>query len=1251
MSRRSIGSVAVLTLAVLLAPLARAESATVTLAWDANTETDVTGYKVYIGDAHGSYHTTVDAGNGTTCTVTNLQDGRLYYFAVTAYTSSGLESEFSTEVSATADSTPPTVSVASPAAGATIAGTVDLLASASDNVGIAAVRFELDGTPIGTDLTSAPYTLAWDSTTATDGGHVLAAAARDAAGQVTTSAKVSVTVSNGVIRLVPQDTFLNLDATNYSTQSTLSAYTWPASQVANAILMKFDLSMLPAGAVVNEAVLHLALTESDTSTDATYTMTAHRITNKDPLIAGATGSTFDGVSAWTANTCCYDSIPLAQADISASYDTRAIDKASGDKTWTITRMVQEWVATPASNHGVLLNADRTALADRYRTFASMENPDATLRPFLRVNYSVPEGDVTPPVISGVTASAITAAGATISWTTNEASDSQVEYGTTAAYGMSTALDPSLTAAHSVTLSGLAGATVYHFRVRSRDAAANLAASADYTLTTADGTAPSVAITAPIAGAPVSGTVKVAATAADNVGVASVQFKLDGANLGAKDTTAPYSTSWNTTTALNGSHTLTAVARDAAGNHTTSARVAVTVGNDTTAPAISGVGVSSITASAAAVTWTTDEASDSQAQYGLTTAYGSATALNASPVTSHTAAPSGLSANTAYHFRVRSADAAGNVAVSPDFTFTTLALDTTAPVVSLSSPAGGSSTTGAVTIAVAATDDVGVVGVQVKVDGAPVGTELMAAPYTMTWDSTSVSDGQHTLSAVARDAAGNTATSVGVSVTVVNGVVRLVPQDTFLNIDASNNSTMTTLGTYTWPANQPANAIVMKFDLSALPPGAVVQEAILHLALVESDTSTDLTYSVSAHKVVNDNPVVAKATGLTFDGVTGWTANTCCYNGVPLAQADISAAYDTRAIDKAPGDKTWTLTSMVQDWLANPAANCGLLLNADRTKGADRYRYFASTEHTNPDLRPYLQVTYYVPPAVDVAAPAVSITNPVTGATATGPITVAASAMDDVGVVGVQFQVDGLPLGDELAWPPYTAAWDTTRVSDGLHTLSAVARDAAGNTATSVGVSVTVVNGVVRLVPQDTFLNIDASNNSTMTTLGTYTWPANQPANAIVMKFDLSALPPGAVVQEAILHLALVESDTSTDLTYSVSAHKVVNDNPVVAKATGLTFDGVTGWTANTCCYNGVPLAQADISVAYDTRAIDKAPGDKTWTLTSMVQDWLADPAANCGLLLNADRTKGADRYRYFASTEHSSADLRPYLQVSYSVPR
>ncbi len=94
----------------------------------------------------------------------------------------------------------------------------------------------------------------------------------------------------------------------------------------------------------------------------------------------------------------------------------------------------------------------------------------------------------------------------------------------------------------------------------------------------DTTPPSVSITAPANNASVSGVVTVTASASDNVGVAGVQFKVDGVNLGAEDTLSPFQVSWDTATVGPGPHTLTAVARDAAGNSATSAAVNVTGGN-------------------------------------------------------------------------------------------------------------------------------------------------------------------------------------------------------------------------------------------------------------------------------------------------------------------------------------------------------------------------------------------------------------------------------------------------------------------------------------------------------------------------------------------------------------------------------------------------------------------------------------------------------------------------------------------------
>src|SRR5439155_1309263 len=95
------------------------------------------------------------------------------------------------------------------------------------------------------------------------------------------------------------------------------------------------------------------------------------------------------------------------------------------------------------------------------------------------------------------------------------------------------------------------------------------------------TPPTISLSTPANNATVSGSsVAVTANASDNVGVAGVQFKLDGANLGGEDTSSTYSVNWDTTTVANGSHTLTAVARDAAGNQTTATTLSVMVSNST-----------------------------------------------------------------------------------------------------------------------------------------------------------------------------------------------------------------------------------------------------------------------------------------------------------------------------------------------------------------------------------------------------------------------------------------------------------------------------------------------------------------------------------------------------------------------------------------------------------------------------------------------------------------------------------------------
>jgi len=73
-------------------------AAQVTLAWDPNNEPDLAGYRVHYGTVSGNYQIHLDAGLNTTYTIANLQDGKAYFLAITAYDSFGNESSFSNEV-------------------------------------------------------------------------------------------------------------------------------------------------------------------------------------------------------------------------------------------------------------------------------------------------------------------------------------------------------------------------------------------------------------------------------------------------------------------------------------------------------------------------------------------------------------------------------------------------------------------------------------------------------------------------------------------------------------------------------------------------------------------------------------------------------------------------------------------------------------------------------------------------------------------------------------------------------------------------------------------------------------------------------------------------------------------------------------------------------------------------------------------------------------------------------------------------
>ena len=205
----------------------------------------------------------------------------------------------------------------------------------------------------------------------------------------------------------------------------------------------------------------------------------------------------------------------------------------------------------------------------------------------------------------------------------------------------------------------------------------------------DTTPPTVSLSAPAGGATVSGTVTVSATASDTVGVAGVQFKVDGAPLGAEDIGSPYAISWNTTQATNGSHSLTAVARDAAGNTATAATVTVTVSNpvaDTTPPTGSitiNAGAAATKTTAVTLTLSATDNAGAVAQLQVSNDGTTFSTPEAYVITKAWTLTSGDGTKTVW---VKFKDAAGNwsAAVSD-----TIVLDTTPPQLTLTSPANGS----------------------------------------------------------------------------------------------------------------------------------------------------------------------------------------------------------------------------------------------------------------------------------------------------------------------------------------------------------------------------------------------------------------------------------------------------------------------------------------------------------------------------------------------------------------------------------
>ena len=190
-----------LLLALLMAGTGQA--ATVQLEWDPSTDADLAGYRVYYqadsdvlpfqGTGAFEGNAPVEGGISTTATVSGLDPDRSHYFAVTAYNSTGQESQYSNVVEIK-ESIAPSISITSPANGSSMNGLVPVSVAAADNVGVAKVEFFINGA-LAAEMTGAPYVFSWDTSPLAAGTYSVSAKAVDSAGNEALSNSVSLAVA------------------------------------------------------------------------------------------------------------------------------------------------------------------------------------------------------------------------------------------------------------------------------------------------------------------------------------------------------------------------------------------------------------------------------------------------------------------------------------------------------------------------------------------------------------------------------------------------------------------------------------------------------------------------------------------------------------------------------------------------------------------------------------------------------------------------------------------------------------------------------------------------------------------------------------------------------------------------------------------------------------------------------------------------------------------------------------------------
>ena len=321
----------------------------------------------------------------------------------------------------------------------------------------------------------------------------------------------------------------------------------------------------------------------------------------------------------------------------------------------------------------------------------------------------------------------------------------------------------------------------------------------------DTTPPTVALTAPAAGATVNGTIAISADASDNVAVTQVEFLVNG-NVVGSDSSSPYSINWDSTTIANGSATINARASDGSNTSTTPDRT-ITVDNvvtppgDTTPPTVTLNDPGTFLRGTKTLSAT---ASDASGVTQVAFHYSPAGQNSWSPIATDTAAPYSANfvttsvADGLYDLRAVATDPAGNPGTS---VVASRMVDNTGATGSITAPATGAIVSGTAAVSATATDAGSGVS-QITFERSPAGQNSWTAisvadttvPYSVNWTTTSLTDGNYDLRGVILDDAGNQSTTPLVTVVVRNRHTFVPVADSYVNAErpSTNFGTATTI---------------------------------------------------------------------------------------------------------------------------------------------------------------------------------------------------------------------------------------------------------------------------------------------------------------------------------------------------------------------------------------------------------------------------------------------------------------------------